>query len=164
MTTGGHLADRLEIDDVLTRYATIIDGRRWDEFDQVFTRDATLDYRSAGGIRGTFDEVTSWLASVLPIFDWTQHLVVNRAVELVEGADVATSHSAFCNPNGLQIDGAPWFFVVGGNYHDRLARTPDGWRIVHRVEETLWWQNPMPGLPASPMPVPADAFDDIRRS
>ncbi len=56
------------------------------------------------------------------------------------------------------MDGEPWLFVVGGAYHDRLRRTPDGWRISHRVEETLWWDNPMPGLPPSPYPVPDDAF------
>jgi len=27
------------------------------------------------------------------------------------------------------------------------------------VEETTWWDNPLPGLPATPFPVPADAFD-----
>lgn len=161
MTAGGYVADRLEIDDLLTRYATIIDGRRWDEFNKVFTLDAVLDYRSAGGIRGSFHEVTSWLASVLPMFEWTQHLVVNRAVELAESANTAAARSCFYNPNGVQVDGSPWLFVVGGRYHDQLIRTDDGWRIVHRVEETLWWQNPLPGLPDTPLPVPSDAFDNI---
>ena len=65
------------------------------------------------------------------------------------GADAATSHSSFYNPNGAEVDGKPWLFVVGGAYHDRLVRTAEGWRIAHRVEETLWWDNPMPGLPAT---------------
>jgi 3-phenylpropionate/cinnamic acid dioxygenase small subunit len=157
--TARFLADRLEIEDLLTHYATIIDGRHWDAFGTVFTADATLDYRSAGGIRGTLPEVAEWLATVLPVFTWTQHLVFNRAVSLTRGADHATSRADFQNPNGAVVDGQPWFFLVGGAYHDRLVRTPDGWRIAHRVEETLWWQNPMPGLPAAPPPVPADAFD-----
>ena len=58
-----------------------------------------------------------------------------------------TSHRRFYNPNGAVVDGEPWLFVVGGAYHDRLVRTPEGWRIAHRVEETVWWDNPMPGLP-----------------
>ncbi len=152
------LTDRLEIDDLLTRYATALDNRRWSDLATVFTPDATLDYRSAGGIRGSFPEVSAWLASVLPFFTWTQHLVLNRAVDLVAGADTATSRAAFSNPNGAVVDGRPWLFVVGGAYHDRLLRTPAGWRISHRVEETLWWDNPMPGLPPSPPPVPDDAF------
>ena len=153
------LADRLEIDDLLHRYATVVDGRRWEEFDHVFTPDALLDYRSAGGIRGPMPEVRDWLASVLPVFRWTQHLVVNRVVALAPRADTATARSLFQNPNGAEVDGRPWLFVVGGAYHDRLVRTPAGWRICHRVEETTWWDNPLPGLPATPFPVPADAFD-----
>ncbi len=47
----GDLADRLAVDDVLTRYATAIDGRQWDLLDQVFTADADLENRTAGGQR-----------------------------------------------------------------------------------------------------------------
>ena len=154
----GFLSDRREIDDLLVRYATVLDTRRWDELETVFIPEAVLDYRSAGGIRGSLAEVGEWLATVLPFFTWTQHLVVNRAVRLAAGADDATSHSSFYNPNGAAVDGKPWLFVVGGAYHDRLVRTPEGWRIAHRVEETLWWDNPMPGLPATPLPLPDDAF------
>jgi len=154
----GFLADRREIDDLLVRYATVLDTRRWDELETVFIPGAVLDYRSAGGIRGSLAEVGEWLATVLSFFMWTQHLVVNRAVRLEAGADNATSHSSFYNPNGAEVDGKPWLFVVGGAYHDRLVRTPEGWRIAHRVEETLWWDNPMPGLPATPPPLPDDAF------
>jgi SnoaL-like domain len=154
----GLLVDRQEIDDLLTRYATVLDNRRWGDLHTVFTADAILDYRSAGGIRGALPEVGEWLATVLPLFTWTQHIVVNRAVDLVSGADEATSHAAFYNPNGAEVAGEPWLFVVGGAYHDRLARTPLGWRIAHRVEETLWWQNPLPGLPSSPPPLPDDSF------
>jgi hypothetical protein len=154
----GFLTDRREIDDLLVRYATVIDTRRWDELGTVFTPDAVLDYRSAGGIRGPLAEVGEWLATVVPLFTWSQHLVVNRAVRLTAEGDGATSHSSFYNPNGAEVDGKPWLFVVGGAYHDRLVRTPEGWRIAHRVEETVWWDNPMPGLPATPLPLPGDAF------
>lgn len=61
------VADRIAIDDLLTHYATLIDGGRFDELDQVFTPDAVLDYRSAGGIRGPFPDVRAWLASVLHV-------------------------------------------------------------------------------------------------
>ncbi len=152
------LRDRREIDDLLVRYATAIDARDWALLDTVFATDAHLDYRSAGGIRGTYPEVRTWLAAVLPIFTWTQHLVVNRAVEIDPGGKTANSRSIFHNPNGLVVDGEPWLFTVGGRYHDRLARTPAGWRITHRVEETTWWEHPMPGLPPTPYPLPPDGL------
>jgi hypothetical protein len=153
-----YLLDRREIDDLLTRYATTIDARQWDGLDSVFTPDAHLDYRSAGGIQGTFPEVRQWLSEVLPLFTWTQHLVVNRAVEIDGDGGTARSRSIFHNPNGMVVDGEPWLFVVGGCYHDRLVRLPAGWRIATRVEETLWWDHPMPGLPAVPYPLPDDAL------
>ena len=152
------LADRVEIDDLLIRYATAVDARDWGLLDTVFAADADLDYRSAGGIRGRYDEVRRWLASVLPVFTWTQHLVVNRAVDLAADGATATALSIFHNPNGLRVDGEPWLFTVGGRYHDRLARQSEGWRITSRVEETTWWEHPMPGLPPSPYPVPPDAL------
>jgi hypothetical protein len=148
-----YLRDRVEIDDLLTRYASAIDAREWDMLDSVFTADADLDYRSAGGMTGTYPEIKAWLAKVLPMFTWTQHLILNRAVELDPAGDGARSRAGFLNPNGLRVGDKPWLFTVGGNYHDRLVRTPDGWRIASRLEETLWWANPMPGLPDEPYPV-----------
>jgi 3-phenylpropionate/cinnamic acid dioxygenase small subunit len=145
------IVDRLEMDDLLTRYATAIDTRDFELLDGVFTADARLDYRSAGGIEGTYPEVRAWLSSVLPIFDVTQHLVANRSFELQAGDIHATS--SFLNVNRLKVEGKPWTFTVGGQYRDRLVCSPDGWRIVSRVEDTLWWDNPMPGLPESPYPV-----------
>jgi hypothetical protein len=161
VTDVGFLVDRLEIHDVLVRYADAIDHRRWEDLDKVFTEDALLDYRSAGGIRGSFEEVRAWLSRVLTVFSWTQHLVVNHCIDLAPGADVATSHAIFHNPNGAEVDGRPWLFVVGGAYHDRLVRTGQGWRICHRVEETVWWDNPLPGLPATPFPLPGDALEGV---
>jgi 3-phenylpropionate/cinnamic acid dioxygenase small subunit len=152
------MVDRLEVDDLLTRYAHAVDQCDWDRLDSVFAPDAQLDYRSAGGIRGTLTEVRRWLAEVVPLFTWTQHLVVNRSVTVDPGGNTARARSDFYNPNTMVVSGEPWRFVVGGRYHDRLARFPVGWRITHRVEETLWWEHPMPGLPPEPYPLAADAF------
>jgi SnoaL-like domain len=146
------LVDRIEMDDLLTRYASAIDSLDWDLLDTVFTGDAHLDYRSAGGVEGIYPEVRRWLAEVLPIFDVTQHLVVNR--EFMVSADGAQAKSCFINVNRLEVKGEPWLFTVGGRYHDQLVNTGDGWRIANRIELTLWWDNPMPGLPKSPHTVP----------
>ena len=144
--------DRIRMDDLLTRYASAIDHRDWALLDTVFTADAHLDYRTAGGLEGDYPEVRQWLADVLPIFDVTQHLVVNREFEGGDGG--ARARSCFLNVNRLNVEGDPWQFTVGGQYHDRLVRTADGWRIADRIEYTLWWDNPMPGLPEAPYMVP----------
>jgi hypothetical protein len=153
MGTGGLSVEaRIGIDDLLTRYATAIDGRDWELLDTVFTSDAHLDYRSAGGVAGDYREVRQWLAKVLPIFDVMQHHVLNRVVRVV-GDDVRAT-SNFFNVNVLPVEGAPWIFKVGGRYHDTLVLDGETWRISERIEETLWWENPMPGLPVVPVPPP----------
>ncbi|MEI8002364.1 MAG: nuclear transport factor 2 family protein [Actinomycetes bacterium] len=132
------LQDRFEIDELLTRYAYAIDDREFDRLDTVFTPDARIDYTSAGGIAGAFPEVKAWLAEILPMFSAYQHLVGNRRVTL--DGDAATSVAAFFNP--MATNGEISFFC-GGEYHDRLVRTADGWRIAERVEKTSWnWNVP----------------------
>ena len=93
------ISDRLEIDDLLTRYATAVDAKDWDLYASCFTADAFIDYTAAGGIKGTLPEVKKWLSEVMALFPVTQHLVGNRVIA-VDG-DRATSRSAFFNPMGM---------------------------------------------------------------
>jgi 3-phenylpropionate/cinnamic acid dioxygenase small subunit len=130
------IADRIEIDDLLTRYATALDSKDWDLFSTCFTPDAAIDYTAAGGIKGTLPEVRAWLAQVMPRFQMTQHLVTNRSVQ-VDG-DTATCRSCLFNPMGAQADDGMVLFFEGGYYRDRLCRTPDGWRIIERIEEPTY--------------------------
>lgn len=137
------LFDRLEIDDLLTRYATAIDDKTFDLLDTVFTADAHVDYTSAGGVAGDFPTVKAWLAEVLPMFPSYQHVVGNRRVTI--DGDTGSAISAFFNP--MVMGGGATFFC-GGEYHDELVRTPDGWRIARRVEKTVWTY----GAPATEPP------------
>ena len=138
------LVDRLEIDELLTRYATAIDSKTFDLLDDVFTSDAHVDYTSAGGIAGDFPTVKAWLAEVLPHFPEYQHVVGNRDVT-VDG-DRATSISKFFNP---MVQGNGDVFFVGGEYHDQLVRTDDGWRIAQRIEKTKWTYGAVPAVPGT---------------
>ena len=137
MMTLHDITDRIEIDDLLTRYATAVDTKDWDLYATCFTPDAFIDYTAAGGIKGTLVEVTAWLAQVLPLFAMTQHVISNRVVVL-EG-DVATSRSCFFNPMGLSdANGGLQLFFDGGYYNDKLVRTANGWRIAERIEGTSY--------------------------
>ena len=140
------LADRLAIEDVLTRYAWSIDTSNFDGLDEVFTPDAFVDYTSAGGIKGQYPEVKAWLAAVLPHFPAYQHLVTNKDIS-IEG-DTATSRCQFYNPMMQKgADGATSMFFVGGEYRDKLVRTPDGWRISERIEHSVWTDGNLPAEP-----------------
>jgi 3-phenylpropionate/cinnamic acid dioxygenase small subunit len=137
------LFDRLEIDELLTRYATAIDTKTFDLLDTVFTPDAHIDYTTAGGIAGDFATVKAWLAEVLPHFAQYQHVVGNRNVAI--DGDTATSVSTFFNPMVMQ-NGSTFF--CGGEYRDQLVRTADGWRIGDRFEQTVWTYGSVPAAPA----------------
>ena len=89
MATDAQLADRLEIESVLARYAWALDAREFDLLDDVFTPDAFLDYTTAGGIKGNFPEVKAWLTEVLPYFPAYQHLVSN--IDVTFDGDTATA-------------------------------------------------------------------------
>src|SRR5690606_10324643 len=109
------IADRLAIQDLLTRYCVAIDGDDWELLDTVFTPDAQIDYTSSGGIAGAYPEVRAWLAQVLPGFPVKQHLVTNFSVEIT--GDRATSRTYFYNPMGRPKDGGGVaLFFVGGWY------------------------------------------------
>jgi ketosteroid isomerase-like protein len=142
------VADRIEIDDLLTRYATAVDTKDWELYQTVFTADAVIDYTSSGGIRGGLAEVTKWLAESLAMFSMSQHLVTNRDVRVT--GDTATSHSYLYNAMGrTKRDGTLDLMFVGGGYRDKLRRTNDGWRIIERVQDTAWFSS-SPGAAGPP--------------
>jgi 3-phenylpropionate/cinnamic acid dioxygenase small subunit len=130
------ITDRIEIDDLLTRYASALDAKDWELFSTCFTADAFIDYTAAGGIKGHLPEIRTWLAQVMATFPMTQHLVTNRAVQII--GDTATSRCALFNPMGVKDGDGLAVFLEGGYYRDKLVRTPDGWRIAERVEEPTY--------------------------
>ena len=105
-----------------------------------------LDYTSSGGVAGAFPEVKAWLVSVLPHFPAYQHLVTNTDIRI--DGDTATSRAEFYNPMvTTKPDGSRGIFFVGGEYHDKLVRTPAGWRIAERIERSVWTDGDLPAVP-----------------
>jgi hypothetical protein len=133
MTTVDELADRLAIQDLITAYSYAIDFRRFEELDEIFTPDATLDFTATGGIAGALPEVKEWLRSVLTKFAGHQHLVGTTRVVL--DGDSARASSICHNPMYFEQDGTQRLLYVGLWYHDTFTRTPAGWRMTSRVQE-----------------------------
>jgi 3-phenylpropionate/cinnamic acid dioxygenase small subunit len=128
------ISDRVEINDLLTRYARAVDRKDWALYRTVFTTDARIDYSSAGGAVSGVEEMCGWLDEALAQFPATQHMVSNVRVEL--DGDTATVEAMFHNPMKMP-DGSTW--VTGGWYHHRLVRTDDGWRSRELVEESAYF-------------------------
>lgn len=131
------ISDRIEIDDLITSYTRAVDTLDWHRYDDVFTADATIDYTSSGGIKGTRDEVRDWLAETLPMFSKMQHYVCQKEVTL--DGDRAVVRVYLMNPMAItQPDGSLWRMEVGGFYVHQLVRTSNGWRSRELVEEMVW--------------------------
>jgi len=124
--------DRLDISDLLYRYAHAIDGKDFDILDSLFTADAVVHYDVEGGAELPFGEMKSWLGNVLQMFRATQHCVTNPVI-VFDGPDSAHS-VCYLTATHEQVtdDGRRAIFVDQGIYSDSLDRTADGWRIRHR--------------------------------
>jgi 3-phenylpropionate/cinnamic acid dioxygenase small subunit len=133
------VSDKLEIAELLARYARAVDTKDWDLWRSVFTPEAQVDYSSAGAAAGTRDEVAQWLEQALSAVPMTQHFISNVEIDL--DGDRATVRAMFYNP--MQLPGMADLSYCGGYYHHDVVRTAEGWKSESLVEENMWFANPL---------------------
>jgi hypothetical protein len=139
-------ADRVEIVEVLSRYAQYVDERDWDRLDEVFVPGAVIDFSNNGGLRDTFPGIKSYLQESLSIFAAIQHYQTNFAVDL--DGDRATVRNYVFTQMVSIVDGADQLLADGGFYDSVLVRTPDGWRLQEYVASLAWLDGQWPeGVP-----------------
>lgn len=123
--------DREEIEQLLYRYAWMVDRREWQLMDEVFAEGATVDYTSTGGQKGAYRETLGWLARALEPWPANLHFITNLQVEI--HGDRARSRCYFLAPMARPLpDGSQQAITTAGLYLDELVRTPAGWRIAKR--------------------------------
>jgi hypothetical protein len=131
------ISDRIEIDDLLTAYTRAIDSGEWDRLDDVFTRDAYIDYSATGGIDGEYPKVKEWLAESLKAIPRRQHILAQREVYVVGDAAAVTAYVV--NPMVLtRRPAGEQLWELGGYHRHKLVRTGRGWRSRELVEELVW--------------------------
>lgn len=134
------ISDRLEIQQLITKYSNAIDRRDFDRLDEVFTPDAYIDYRAMGGIDGRYPEVKAWLGPALAGFPRYYHLVANTEITL-EG-DRASARTVCFNPMDTPLPGGgSQVMFLGLWYVDKFVRTAQGWRMCERIEESGFQHN-----------------------
>jgi ketosteroid isomerase-like protein len=125
------IADRLAIQDVMTRYATGVDTRDEELFAGCFTADVVV----SGFGREPFEGLEAWIGffrRALDRFTVTQHMISNHAVE-VEG-DRAKMRT-YVQATHLMTAAPGTMMTIWGVYHSELVRDGDTWRIsLHHVE------------------------------
>jgi hypothetical protein len=132
------ISDRMEITDLVHRYAELVDRKDFDRLrDEVFCEDALIDYSAFGGSRGDVETTIAFLHRAMRIFPNTQHLNANVQIQL--DGDRASGRVLCLNPQEMKLEGRPaHVFFCGLWYVDAYRRTERGWRIARRVEERSW--------------------------
>jgi hypothetical protein len=128
------LQDRVDITDVLYRYASTIDRFDHDGLRAVLADDLWAQYGNAEPVAGG-DAVARWIGEATANVVWQHHLLSVYHVD-VDGDRARalvyhTSHQVFEDePDTAKL--------LVGRYHNELRREPDGWKISRLVLEILW--------------------------
>jgi hypothetical protein len=147
-----YLLDRIEIQDVLALYASGQDDHQaensavLEDWDNVFSPDAMVDYTQAGPPFGVFsykdlakvmrgDRETTGLMS--GSFRKWQHMlglpkVTIKGDRANARTDLLATHVGHTHAN------TPWHLFDAAIFHDELVRTSKGWRIKLRRLEVIY--------------------------
>ena len=129
------LQDRLDITDVVYRYARALDDCDWALLRTCFLPDATANYPDKIALRG-YDAIEDLCRATFEPISASQHINSNVVVSVDGDRARATSylhaqHVLLGLPDGEQ-------FIFAGRYTDDLVRTADGWRIAELTLEPTW--------------------------
>lgn len=134
------ISDRIEIDELLARYARALDYRNFGELDGIFTADATFDAGGLGAPTGP-KAIRSMIEGTIGHLDATQHLVGKSIIEFADDGDTAEVRTYLISQHIRESTPGPVkHYFLGGEYYDRVVRTPDGWRIAYRRLDRMWKQ------------------------
>jgi hypothetical protein len=124
------MADRVELMELMHRYALAIDTAQWEALREVFCADASVDFGSVGryvegasGVTG-LEAILGWFKAALAPFPDVLHFMSNHVIDLDgDRARVRTYMHVM-------------HMSMGGVYDAQAIRTPAGWRIRHfRLDE-----------------------------
>jgi hypothetical protein len=124
--------DYRAIEQLLFRYAWMVDRRKWELMDEVFAPGGTIDYASTGGPGAMpYPAALEWLDRALKPWPLNLHHITNIAVD-VDG-DRGEALCYFTAPMGRPAAGGGQDVITNAGYYlDTLVRTPQGWRIAAR--------------------------------
>ena len=120
------IKDRLEIQELMYRYAEMVDKRDWKRMNRIFALEATIDYSSTGGHSGPFRETLAWLDRALESWPINLHIVTNLIIEFDKesNGDRASSRCYFHAPMAREtLDGPVHHHQCGSLRGSTCART-----------------------------------------
>ena len=120
--------DRMELNEVMNRYAASIDLRDWPRLRTVFVDgEIEADFTSMGVkqvFRGPAEAWVDLVRRTITGFDATQHFFANHSAEVDGDRAVDTRYMQALH----QLGDA--HYTIGGYYTGQMLRTAAGWRIA----------------------------------
>jgi uncharacterized protein (TIGR02246 family) len=144
------LADRAEIEELITRYVTALDGLDADAYEGVFTVDGEYDvtgtvYKGRPAIRKIVTDLQASRArnaAAGTASPQLYHVMANHSIEIIDATNAR--HQSYAQTVRLADNGQ---FVVGfmGRYEDVLVKVAGRWYIKSRKLVSF-----IPPRPAAP--------------
>jgi SnoaL-like domain len=149
--------DRLDIAEVMTRYAMGVDTRSSELLRACFADEVEVQASSSGRLNELFKqigfspglnlELAQWvkmLAEGMAALPVTQHLIGNHLIEITGDQAHLTCYLRAMHFSGTQFPGSPPY-EVGGYYRHILVRTAAGWKI-RKWTLTCTWETGDPSV------------------
>ena len=122
--------DRLLLHELPGRYGDAVDDRNWSAMDSIFCVDAVFEVRGLVTLNG--------LAEIKRYMDEDgqhplAHLMCNIYIDDSAGDGRVRQYFRIVAPvprSDKHSNGYPMHF---GSYYDELIKTPQGWRVKHRI-------------------------------
>ncbi|GAA0470031.1 polyketide cyclase [Paractinoplanes deccanensis] len=129
MSTNTLIADRMEITDLFSRFQLLLDEKRWEDADTVFTDDVAVHSPRGGELRG-IDKVVAFMREGDVEGQHAQHMTTDLLVD-IDGDQAAVSANSLVH---YYRDGQAPHFTGGLRLAGAAVRTPVGWRFrEHRI-------------------------------
>ncbi|MCY3633772.1 MAG: nuclear transport factor 2 family protein [bacterium] len=125
------LLDRDAIRHIQIRYSWSLDNHRWEALGEIFLPDAVADFR--GEVFEGLEAIVAKCASSLEPLDGAQHMNGSHWAQV--NGDEAIAGCYFIATKYIADTPGGNTHSIGGKYIDQMVRTPDGWRIAHRLLE-----------------------------
>ncbi|WP_405731454.1 nuclear transport factor 2 family protein [Streptomyces sp. NBC_01537] len=135
MSTNSLIADRIEIADLFSRFARLLDEKRWEDADTVFTDDVTVHSPRSGEIHG-IDKVVGFMRQSEVEGEHAQHVTADLLVD-VDGDQAAASANSLVY---FYRDGRAPHLRSGLRLACTAVRTPEGWRLRESRTMVAWMQ------------------------
>ena len=126
------LPDRRALENLVARYAELIDAGDVEGYARLFARAVIRTDRNPDGYVGA-DGVAAMVRRFVTMYDGrpsTKHVVTNIAVDVAEDRTRATARSYFTVYQARPE--LPLQVVIAGRYFDTFARDDDGWYFTER--------------------------------